>query len=79
MTIEDLVTTSQGHVHILHYAHVYAMPLAGPTTVGQARAWLEEQTEVHAHTLAVLDGEEADDDTLLHEGQFLCFVRPAGR
>jgi hypothetical protein len=33
---------------------------------------------IDPEAVAVIDGEEADDDTVLHEGQVLNFVAAAG-
>lgn len=78
MTIEDLAITSTGHVHILHMAYVFAMPIVESTTVQQARAWLEERMPIDPRCIAVLDGDEVGEATTVREGQYLCFVRRSG-
>jgi hypothetical protein len=57
------------------YAH--SLPLAG-MTVRQARAELGQRMNIDPDAMAVVDGHETDEDTVLAQGQVLNFVKHAG-
>jgi hypothetical protein len=69
--------TRSGRVDVIHGVYAHSLPLAGMTVL-QARGELEERMNIDPEALAVIDGVEADDDTVLREGQVLNFVTPAG-
>src|SRR5947207_15543750 len=66
-----------GHVDVIHGVYAHSLPLAG-LTVRQARLELEERMNIDPEALAVIDGVEAVEDTVLRQGQVLNFVTPAG-
>jgi hypothetical protein len=66
-----------GRVDVIHGVYAHSLPLAG-MTVRQARAELEERMNIDPESVAVIDGVEATDDTVLREGQVLNFVTEAG-
>ncbi len=70
-------TESTGVVEVIHGVYAHSMPLAG-MTVRQARAELEERMNLAPDALAVVDGNEVDEDTVLAEGQVLNFVKHSG-
>ena len=67
----------QGQVEVIHGIYAHSLPLAG-MTVGHARAELTDRMNIDPDSMAVIDGVEADEDTVLTEGQVLNFVRHAG-
>jgi hypothetical protein len=69
--------TGTGRVDVIHGIYAHSLPLAGMTVL-QARTDLEERMNIDPEAVAVIDGEEADDDTVLLEGQVLNFVAAAG-
>ena len=68
---------SGGLVEVIHGAYAHSVPLAG-MTVRQARAELEERMNLPPDALAVVDGNEVDEDFVLAENQVLNFVKHAG-
>jgi len=68
---------SRGQVHVIHGVYSHSLPLAG-MTVADVRSDLQERMNVPADATAVIDGEEASDQTILHEGQMLNFVKRMG-
>jgi len=66
-----------GSVEVIHGVYAHSLPLAG-MTVSEARTELEERMNIDPEALAVIDGTEAAEDVVLHEGQVLNFVTPAG-
>ena len=70
-------TSGEGSVNVVHGVHIHSFPLAG-MTISQARDELAELMGVEPTWMAVVDGEEAGEDSVIHEGQVLTFVRPAG-
>src|SRR5262249_43084789 len=66
-----------GRVDVIHGVYAHSLPLAG-MTVRQARLELEERMNIDPDALAVVDGIETDEDTVLQEGQVLNFVKLAG-
>ena len=67
----------QGRVEVIHGIYAHSLPLVG-MTVGQARSELMDRMNIDPDSMAVVDGAEADEDTVLTEGQVLNFVRHAG-
>jgi hypothetical protein len=66
-----------GSVEVVHSVYAHSLPLAG-MTVRQARDELEDRMNIDPEAMAVVDGREATDDTVLGEGQVLTFVRDSG-
>jgi hypothetical protein len=69
--------TRSGRVEVIHGVYAHSLPLAG-MTVRQARAELEERMNIDPESLAVVDGLEAEEESVLREGQVLNFLTPAG-
>jgi hypothetical protein len=69
--------TRSGRVQVIHGVYAHSLPLAG-MTVRQARTELEERMNIDPEAVAVVDGSEAEEDTVLREGQVLNFLTPAG-
>jgi hypothetical protein len=67
----------EGRVDVIHGVYAHSLPLAG-LSVRQARVELQERMNIPADALAVVDGVEAGEDTVLREGQVLNFIKPAG-
>jgi hypothetical protein len=67
----------EGRVDVIHGVYAHSLPLAG-LTIRQARTELQERMNIPVDALAVVDGSEANEDTVLQEGQVLNFVKPAG-
>lgn len=70
-------TLTSGRVEVVYGVYSHSLPLAG-LTVAQARAELEERLNLHPQAPANIDGFDASEDTVLHEGQILTFVQPSG-
>jgi hypothetical protein len=70
-------TTATGSVDVIHGVYAHSLPLAG-MSVRQARAELEDRMNIDPEAVAVVDGVEAGEDTVLRQGQVLNFVTPAG-
>jgi hypothetical protein len=50
----------------------------GGGMVTQIRERFFDRLDIHPDAVAFVDGNEADDDTVVHEGQRLMFMRPSG-
>ena len=74
---EFAATATAGRVEVIHGVYAHSLPLAG-MTVRVARTELEERMNIAPDALAVVDGVEANENTVLREGQVLNFVKPAG-
>src|SRR5262245_41748551 len=77
---DDFAAVAQvtpGTVEVIHGVYAHSLPLSG-MTVEQARLELEDRMNIDPEATAVVDGVEAEEDTLLREGQVLNFVKPAG-
>ena len=66
-----------GRVDVIHGVYAHSLPLAG-MTVRQARLELEDRMNIAPEAVAVVDGVEAGEDTVLRQGQVLNFLTPAG-
>jgi hypothetical protein len=73
----DGAAARSGRVEVIHGVYAHSLPLAGMTVL-QARTELEDRMNIDPEALAVIDGVEADDDTVLREGQVVNFLTPAG-
>jgi hypothetical protein len=69
--------TNTGSVDVIHGVYAHSLPLAG-MTVRQARLELEDRMNIDPEAVAVIDGVEAVENTVLRQGQVLNFVSPAG-
>jgi hypothetical protein len=77
---DDFASTAvaaEGAVHVIHGVYAHSMPLAG-MTVRRARGELEERMNLDPDAVAVVDGNEVDEETILQENQTLTFVKHAG-
>jgi len=74
---ETTVAATSGCVEVIHGVYAHSLPLAG-MTVRQARKELRERMNLAPKALAVVDGQETSEDTVLREGQVLNFLTPAG-
>lgn len=72
-----IVSPPRGQVHVSHGVYSHPHPLGG-MTVRQARSLLSERMNIAPEAVAVVDGQEVGDDTVLQEGAALMFVREAG-
>ncbi len=70
-------TVPGGNVSVVHGCYSHSLPLAG-MTVREARAELEERMNIDPDAMALIDGNDATEDTPLTEGQVLTFVKHAG-
>ncbi len=68
---------TQGSVDVVHGIYAQSFPLGG-MTVRRARAELSDRLNIDPEALAVVDGVEVDEDTVLAESQVLNFVKHAG-
>ena len=66
-----------GRVDVIHGVYAHSLPLAG-MSVRLARQELEDRMNIAPEAVAVVDGVEADEDTVLRQGQVLNFLTPAG-
>jgi hypothetical protein len=71
------VAATQGNVEVIHGVYAHSLPLAG-MAVRDARLELEDRMNIDPEAVAVVDGRQADEDTVLAEGQVLNFVKHAG-
>lgn len=67
----------ESRVDVVNGIHAHSFPLAG-MTVRQARHDLEERLNIDPLAVASVDGREADEDTILIEGQTLSFANHVG-
>jgi hypothetical protein len=73
----DHSSNREGRVDVVHGVYAHSLPLAG-MTVHQARHHLEDRMNIAPDAVAVVDGRESDEDSVLDEGQVLTFVKHAG-
>lgn len=66
----------RGLVTVRNGIFAHELPVAG-LTVAETRAALIERMNIQPGSTNVLDGEPAEDSTVLVEEQVLCFIRPA--
>jgi hypothetical protein len=74
---EQVVATAVGDVSVVHGVYAHSYPLAG-LRVRDARDHLEERMNIDPDAVAIVDGNEAAEDTMLAAGQVLTFVKHAG-
>jgi hypothetical protein len=67
-----------GPVTVIHSIYSEQLPL-GELSVREVRERFSDRLGgIHPEAVAFVDGHQVDDDTTLHEGQRLMFMRPAG-
>jgi hypothetical protein len=66
-----------GMATVGHGPYLEQLPVAGET-VGHARERFRDRLDIHPEARAVIDGRFVPEDTTIHAGQIVTFVRPAG-
>lgn len=66
-----------GLVTVSHGVHTEALPVAN-MTVGAIRTQFADRFDIDPDSTAVLDGNDATDETIVQGNQLLMFVRKAG-
>jgi hypothetical protein len=66
-----------GLVTVLHAPYAEELPV-GEMRIHQVRDRFRDRLDIHPAAVAFVDGNQADDDTIVHEGQRLMFMRPSG-
>jgi hypothetical protein len=69
--------TTAGMVTVLHAPYMEDLPV-GEMSVHQIRERFFDRLDIHPEAVAFVDGNEADGDTVVHEGQRLMFMRASG-
>jgi hypothetical protein len=70
-------SAAAGSVSVACGVYAHRFPLAG-LTVRDARALLEDRMNIDPDATAIVDGDDADEDCVLAEGQTLTFMKDAG-
>ncbi|MBW2274720.1 MAG: hypothetical protein JRG96_15745 [Deltaproteobacteria bacterium] len=68
---------SGGLVTVLHAPYTEELPV-GEMNVREVRTRFRDRLDIHPEAVAFVDGSPVDDDTIVHEGERLMFMRPAG-
>src|SRR5262249_2855485 len=78
--LDDLFSAGAGNAAMATVTHgPYSEQLpVGNLTVGEIRARYRDRFDIDPQSLAILDGNEVRDDTVVRAGQMLMFVRRAG-
>jgi hypothetical protein len=66
-----------GLVTVVHAPYAEALPV-GEMSIAMVRDRFRDRLDIHPEAVAFVDGNPAGDDTIVHEGQRLMFMRPAG-
>lgn len=66
-----------GLVTVLHAPYTEQLPV-GEMSVREVRERFTDRLDIHPDAVAFVDGDAVDDDTTVHEGQRLMFMRPSG-
>ncbi len=66
-----------GLVTVLHAPYTEQLPV-GEMSVRAVRERFADRLDIHPAAQAFVDGNQAGDDTIVHEGQRLMFMRPSG-
>jgi hypothetical protein len=66
-----------GLVTVLHAPYTEQLPV-GEMSVRAVRERFTDRLDIHPDAQAFVDGNQAGDDTIVHEGQRLMFMRPSG-
>ena len=62
---------------VLHAPYSEQLPV-GEMTVRAVRERFNDRLDIHPQAQAFVDGSPADEDSVVHEGQRLMFMRPSG-
>lgn len=74
---DDDDDVSGGLVTVLHAPFAEDLPV-GEMTIREVRTRYNDHIDLHPDAVAYVNGNEADDDTVLHEGERLMFMRQSG-
>ena len=66
-----------GVATVIHGTYAETLPVA-QMSVAQVRSRFADLLDIHPEATAIIDGEPAEDDTVVQAGQNLMFVRRAG-
>ncbi len=66
-----------GLVTVLHAPYTEQLPV-GEMSVRTVRERFTDRLDIHPDAVAFVDGNAVDDETVVHEGQRLMFMRPSG-
>ena len=66
-----------GSVIVSHGPYMEHLPV-GRMTIGDIRSRFSDRLDIDPLSHAVLDGHEADEDTVVRGGQLLTFIRQSG-
>lgn len=71
------LSTTEQDVEVIHGVYAQTFPLGG-MSVRRARSELADRMNIDPEAVAVVNGDEVDEDTILTEGQVLNFVKHSG-
>ena len=74
---QDDDESTGGMVTVSHAPYAEDLPV-GEMSVREVRERFADRLDIHPDSVALLDGDEVGDDTIIHQGQRLMFVRPSG-
>ena len=74
---DAVVKQSAANVDVIHGVYAHSLPLAG-MAVKLARMELSNKMNIDPTAVAVVNGTEVSDDTVLTENSTLTFVKPSG-
>ena len=69
--------SAPGLVTVTHGIYRNDLPV-GEMSIAQVRSRFRDRFDIHPAATALLDGNPADEQTILRAGQRLTFVRPSG-
>lgn len=75
--LDDTESEAGGLVTVSHAPYAEDLPV-GELSIQAIRQRYGDRLDIHPEAVALVDGQPAGEDTLVHEGQNLMFVRPAG-
>jgi hypothetical protein len=76
-SLDDVDDGTGGLVTVLHAPYSEELPV-GERSVRHIRENFNDRLDIHPEAVAFVDGQQVDDDTVVHEGQRLMFMRPSG-
>ena len=76
-SIFDSGRRAGGNVTVMHGPYAERLPV-GSRTIAEIRSDFATRLDLDENAVAILDGHEVDDQTVVHEGQVLLFTRRAG-
>jgi len=68
---------SGGLVTVIHAPYSERLPV-GEMSIRYVRETFRDRLGIHPESVAFVDGQPVDDDTVVGEGQRLMFMRPSG-